>query len=318
MEPALTDPLCQAVARATAQGLIVAVSAGNAGRDATGHRVLGGIGSPANSPFALTVGALNNWSTAARSDDTVADYSSRGPTKFDFAVKPDLAAPGTGIESLEAAGSYLPAMHPSIHTAGSGKNAYMRLSGTSMAAPMVSGAVALLLQGSPGLSGSQAKLALQSGASFVADTGLMGAGAGSLNIWASRSMAATGSLSVAGPLGGGTPSGVSFWDAGTLAAGVYEGIGVRLLSVLDVLTLWSHPSVLMGELNLSGTLNPLGSLAPNQLIWGDEAGSWSSGGHQIIWGTTIYDSGGNQIIWGTSGDASTMWGTTDMTSPTAK
>ena len=107
MEPALTDPLCQAVARATAQGLVVVASAGNAGRDPSGHRVLGGIGSPGNSPFALTVGALSNGSTVARADDTVAEYSSRGPTRFDFAVKPDLVAPGTRIESLEAAGSVL-------------------------------------------------------------------------------------------------------------------------------------------------------------------------------------------------------------------
>jgi hypothetical protein len=74
----------------------------------------------------------------------------------------------------------------------------------------------------------------------------------------------------------------------------------------------------MGELNLSGTLNPLGSLAPNQLIWGDEAGSWSTGPHEIVWGTTMYDSGGNQIIWGTSDNQFTTWGTTAMTSPGAR
>ena len=68
----------------------------------------------------------------------------------------------------------------------------MQLSGTSMSAPIVSGAVALLLQGTPGLSAAQVKLALQSGATYVRDGGLMGAGAGSLNIWASRQIAANG------------------------------------------------------------------------------------------------------------------------------
>ena len=44
---------------------------------------------------------LNTQGTARRSDDTVATYSSRGPTRYDFAVKPDLAAPGNRIVSLE-------------------------------------------------------------------------------------------------------------------------------------------------------------------------------------------------------------------------
>ena len=120
VEPALTDPLCQAVARAVSRGIVVAVSAGNEGRSRSGVPVLGGIESPGNSPFAVTVGALNTWGTVDRSDDTVAEYSSRGPARFDVAVKPDIAAPGNRIESLQANGSYLPATYPWIHTAGAG------------------------------------------------------------------------------------------------------------------------------------------------------------------------------------------------------
>ena len=59
----------------------------------------------------------------------------------------------------------------------------MQLSGTSMAAPMVSGGVALLLQGTPSLTPAQVKLALQTGATYMPDGGLMGAGAGSVNFW---------------------------------------------------------------------------------------------------------------------------------------
>ena len=93
-EPSATDPLCRAVARAVQAGLVVVVSAGNHGQTATGTPILGGITSPGNSPFAITVGALDAMGTVDRADDRVAPYSSRGPTKFDFAVKPDVVAPG--------------------------------------------------------------------------------------------------------------------------------------------------------------------------------------------------------------------------------
>ena len=129
--------------------------------------VLGGITSPGNSPSALTVGALEHLGHGGRSDDTVATYSSRGPTRT-TRVKPDVAAPGNKIVSLEANGSYArDGNYPYLHRAGSGNNAYMQLSGTSMAAPMVSGGVALLLQGNAGLSPAQVKIALQSGATYM-------------------------------------------------------------------------------------------------------------------------------------------------------
>jgi serine protease AprX len=107
MEPCAVDPLCQAVARAYSAGVVVVASAGNGGRTADGAMVLGGISSPGNSPFAITVGALNTHGTSAREEDTVASFSSRGPTKFDFAVKPDLVAPGVRIVAPEAVNSWI-------------------------------------------------------------------------------------------------------------------------------------------------------------------------------------------------------------------
>ena len=311
--PAALDPLCQAVARAVGAGIVVVASAGNDGRAANGAPILGGITSPGNSPYAITVGAINTWGTAGRSDDTIATYSSRGPTKYDLAVKPDLAAPGNRIISLEGLHSYLSDKYPTLHKAGSGQNEYMQLSGTSMAAPIVTGAVALLIQGTPSLSTSQVKLALQSGATFMPSAGLNGAGAGSLNIWMSRKIAANGLTALTNSLLGGLTGagGASYWDAGSMSARLYNGVGIRLLGLLDLLPIWNNPSLLKyGDLNLVGPVNLLSLVPANQLIWGNEVAGWTHE-QQIIWGTTMYDSDGDQIIWGTSGDDDQIiWGTT--------
>jgi len=323
-EPSATDPLCEAVARAVQAGVTVVASAGNAGKTDDGVPILGGITSPGNSPWAITVGALNTWNTVSRSDDTVATYSSRGPTRFDLAVKPDLAAPGNKIISLEADDAYLPTAYSFLHKAGSGTNAYMQLSGTSMAAPMVSGAAALLLQGTPGLTPAQMKLVLQSGSSFVEQGGLLGAGAGSANFWASRKMSASGSLldnlvsTISGLL---VPaSGASFWDAGTLSGRLYGGQGIRLLGILDLSKILGNPSLLnFGDLNLIGLLNPLAQVPPNHLLWG-QVSTWTAS-NQILWGDTVYDPEGQQILWGdsrTTDDNQILWGDAVLTSSDPK
>ena len=177
-EPVAFDPLCAAVERAYKRGHRRRRAAGNAGKLADGTPVLGGIASPGNSPYAITVGATNTWGTTSRGDDTVTTYSSRGPTKWDNNAKPDLVAPGNKIISLEAAGSYISTHYPVEHIAGSGNNGYLRMSGTSMSAPMISGAAALLLQAQPSMSAAQVKFVLQSGSTYMVDAGVFGGGAG--------------------------------------------------------------------------------------------------------------------------------------------
>jgi serine protease AprX len=313
-EPSATDPLCEAVADAVSAGIVVVAAAGNSGKSDDGHMVLGGITSPGNSPLALTVGALNTFGTVSRSDDAVTTYSSRGPTRFDMAVKPDVAAPGNKIVSLQANGSYLSTFYPTLHVAGPATNGYMMLSGTSMAAPMVSGGVAMLLQGSPNLTPAHVKLAIQNGATYVSNGGLLGAGAGSVNFWASRQIASGGLIAgllntVVGGLGV-RSSGASYWDSGNMIDYLYGGWGIKLLSVLQAPLVWLNPSLLKSDyLNLLGLTNPLASLKPKWLLYGQVAG-WTRS-DSIMWGDTIYDPQGQSIMWGDADmtdDTSIMWG----------
>jgi serine protease AprX len=314
MEPSATDPLCEVVADAVQAGMVVVAAAGNDGVAPDGSRILGGINSPGNSPWAITVGSLNTWGTAKRNDDTITTYSSRGPARFDGTVKPDIAAPGNKIVSLEASGSYIPSAYSYLHRAGNGNNSYMQLSGTSMAAPMVSGGVALLLQGSPNMSPSQVKMALQAGATYMPDAGLMGAGAGSVNFMASRKLTTTLLGVLPTNLIGGLlspASGAMFWDTGTLATRLYAGVGIRLLSILQGPLAWLNSSLLnAGDLNLLGLGNPLASIAAKSLLYGQVA-DWTNS-QTIMWGTSITDPSGQTIMWGTSyttEGTTIMWGT---------
>src|SRR5262249_19243493 len=100
------DPLCEAVENAWRAGIVVVVAAGNAGRDnSNGKNGYGTIEAPGNDPSVITVGATNTQGTPDRVDDTIASYSSKGPTARDHVVKPDLVAPGNRVVSLESPGS---------------------------------------------------------------------------------------------------------------------------------------------------------------------------------------------------------------------
>lgn len=147
-EPASSDPLVQAVDRASAAGMVVIVSAGNVGIDpATGRAGFGGIASPGTSRSAITVGATNIAGTVRRADDTVGAYSSRGPTRFAGDIKPDVVAPGHRLVAPAAAGSVLAREYASrLVSLATVPAKYIRLSGTSMAAGVASGVAALVIE----------------------------------------------------------------------------------------------------------------------------------------------------------------------------
>ncbi len=156
------DPLCQAVESAWKAGIVVVVAAGNYGRvSLNGSNGFGTITAPGNDPYVLTVGAMKSNGSTSQSAETLASYSSKGPTTYDHVVKPDIVAPGNDVVSLAAPGATLESLFPAeLATGNDGRNDYFTLSGTSMATPAVSGAVALLLQQNSGLTPDQVKARL--------------------------------------------------------------------------------------------------------------------------------------------------------------
>lgn len=140
------DPVSQSVGKAVEAGIVAMVAGGNSGPKPST------IGTPGNHPDAFTVGALNDQGTATRADDTVAFFSSRGPTSYDGLTKPDILSPGVAITAANALGSALDRA-PVPHIGQS----YITISGTSMATPVLAGIVAAVLSANPELSPAQVK-----------------------------------------------------------------------------------------------------------------------------------------------------------------
>ncbi len=169
-----TSPLDAACEILWFNGIVVVVSAGNNGTTT--------LFPPANDPFVITVGATDDRATLSTADDTVAAFSAYGTTESGFA-KPDLVTPGRNIIGLLPENDNL--NMSAARAANRIDKTYFKMSGTSASAPMVSGAVALLLQDEPNLTPDQVKYRLMATANknwlgYSATT----AGAGYLDIYA--------------------------------------------------------------------------------------------------------------------------------------
>src|SRR4029450_10463246 len=143
-----------------------------------------GITAPGNAPWVLTVGASSHMGTVDRADDTIAAFSSRGPAAIDYTAKPDLVAPGVGLESLTDPASWMYGAKSAYLLNGTVATSYLpylSLSGTSMAAPVITGTVALMLQANPALTPNAVKAILQYTAQLYPGHDALTQGAGFLN-----------------------------------------------------------------------------------------------------------------------------------------
>jgi serine protease AprX len=273
-----TDPLTLAAKRVVDAGVVVVAAAGNAGKNAAGQVQYGAIASPGNAPWVLTVGAYSTNGTANRADDTIATFSSRGPTYLDYAAKPDLVAPGVGTYSLAAPGSTLVLQNPLALLGGLVATAnapYMSLSGTSMAAPVVSGTIALMLQANPTLTPNAVKAILEYTAQTYTGYNALTQGAGYLN--------ALGAVRLA-----------RFYATARAGDPIPEQ------------AMWSKHLIWGNHMLSHGAIDPRANAFAVGTNWGV---AMADDGDNIVWGTA--DSGDN-IVWGTadSGD-NIVWGTAD-------
>ncbi|MDQ0596214.1 hypothetical protein QF037_000559 [Streptomyces canus] len=162
-----TDPVSTALNRITAQtGTLFVVAAGNEGGP-TGNGVDGTVESPGSADAAFTVGSSTK-------RDTLSDFSSQGPRLGDDAVKPDLVAPGEDIIGARADGTNMDTPTPNPR--------YEQASGTSMATPHVTGAVALLAQAHPTWKAADFKQALTSSTHGLKNLTAFQQGSGRLDV----------------------------------------------------------------------------------------------------------------------------------------
>ena len=295
-----TDPLAQAAKRAVDAGIVVVASAGNFGENADGAVQYGGITAPGNAPWVLTVGASSHQGTVQRSDDIIGRFSSRGPTWIDFGAKPDLVAPGVGIESLADPGStlyselsdyLLDGSHPMRY------KPYLSLSGTSMAAPVVSGTIALMLEANPALTPNAIKAILEFTAQQKSGESPLAEGAGMLN--------ALGAIRMA-----------------RFFAAPQQGLGPEGDTIANEWIPWSQ-QLIWGNYQITGGVPLPGSNAWNTgltwgaletdtgspVVWGAHTANnivWSTGASKnIVWSTNA----SNNIVWSTAGSRNIVWST---------
>ena len=304
-----TDPLTLAAKRVADAGVVVVTAAGNIGKNAAGEPLYGGVTAPGNAPWVLTVGASSTNGSPTRDDDSIASFSSRGPTYLDWSAKPDLVASGVGTVSLAAPDSTFYATKSQMlvngYVSGS-ERAYLALSGTSMATPVVAGTVALMLQANPSLTPNAIKAVLQYTAEQRTGYNALTQGAGFLNALGAVRLARFFAKAQPGapyPMQGAWSRKI-IWGSHRLSGGVLDPSA----NAFALGTTWGVSQTNTGENIIWGTTCDGGC---DNIIWGNSGSDnvlWgASGDDNILWGTGAE---GDNIIWGTEvADENIIWGT---------
>ena len=305
------DPLCQAVEAAWQSGILVVVAAGNYGRlSINGSNGFGTVTAPGNDPFVLTVGATKSNGSASASAETLASFSSKGPTTYDHIVKPDMVAPGNDIVSLAAPGATLESAYPAELVTGSdANNDYFTLSGTSMATPAVAGAAALVLQEQSTLTPDQVKARLMLSATklttvfglfstsawvphlaqtFTSTYDLFSAGSGLMNVQAATTSSALAPATVGSAL---SPTAVYNSQTGTVSL-AYGNATVAPISVVWGSSVVWGTSVVWGASVVNGI----------SVVWGSSL-PWNTNtldAFSVVWGSKTGTASATSVVWGAS------------------
>jgi serine protease AprX len=310
-----TDPLTLAAKRVIEAGIVLVAAAGNGGRNPDGRPAYGGITAPGNAPWVLTVGASSHMGTVDRADDEMAVFSSRGPSRIDYSAKPDLVAPGVGIESLSNPDSTFYSAKASYLLPGTVTTSYLpylSLSGTSMAAPVVAGTVALMVQANPALTPNLVKAILQFTAEVHPGYDALTQGTGFMN--------ARGAVRLARYYAG--PSTSEYPDSTGWSQRLLWGNHLVEGSQLDAsANAWAPDVVWGGSTTPAGQPVEWGFTDGNarNAVWGSLCGGancrrpWTiealGDDSGVVWGTEDPD---ESVVWGTSDedDLGVVWGTT--------
>jgi serine protease AprX len=278
-QPYTIDPLAYAAEQAWRHGIVVVVSGGN---DGTSEPTLT---DPAYDPNLLAVGASDPNGDPGTGNDTVADFSSVGSSSRPV----DVVAPGMHVLGLLDPGSYVDQNNPGAEVG----NRFFRGSGTSQAAAVVSGAVALLAQKYPNASPDQLKAMLMATAVPLKNAGSTD-GAGEINVDAAISQ---------GPLSGAVLKLLNTLLLAPPAPATGTGSLDASRGGIDVVD--DQGNALTGEQDIFG--NPWNASAWTSAVAGKQA--WSSNGS---WNGSVWTGTG----FGTTGWASLDWAGVPWTSDT--
>jgi serine protease AprX len=179
VQPSELSPLAHAVEAAWKAGIVVVVAAGNDGELVPGKKDSPGLTTPARDPFVVAVGAADTRGTEAYVDDVVAPFSNLGDTTLATKRNPDVVASGARIASLRVPGSTIDEAYASVAAEG---DRFIRGSGTSQAAAVVSGAAALLLQQRPWATPDEVKQLLRLAGEKLKDESTVEQGQGELRL----------------------------------------------------------------------------------------------------------------------------------------